>query len=250
MKQNLVQFICAAAVLSSGAAMAQSAGPGWTNETEVALVTTSGNTDTESYSGKQKSTYTQDLNTYALGGRYLQTKTGGVETAKSWDAGGRYERGISEMWSAFVGYGAEADPYAGFVQRDNADIGGKYFLYKEETLNLFVEGGYRSTNTQFAAVSTATPPVAGRTERENFGRVYVEYSQKFSETLSLKYWVEYLPNFTNSAGYLLNTEPSATVMLTSVFSLKTAYLIKYRNQVAAGSKYADKTFTTSIVARF
>jgi len=222
----------------------------WGHESEVALVSTGGNTETESYSAKQKTTYTQEANSYALTGRYLQTKTGGIETAKSWDAGLRYERIISAMWSAFVGYGAEADPYAGFIQRDNADIGGKYFFYKEEGLNLFTEVGYRSTNTQFAALPTATPPVAGTVTRENFGRLYVEYAQNLSESLSVKYWVEYLPNFSNSAGYLLNTEPSVSVMLTSVFSLKTAYLMKYRNEVAPGAKNTDTTFTTSIVAKF
>lgn len=239
-----------ASLFSAAGAWAQDSKQGWSNEAELALVTTSGNTETESYSGKQKTTYVQEVNSYSLSGRYLQTKTAGVETAKSWDAYGRYERALSTYWSAFVQYGAEADPYAGYIQRDNADIGGKYFFYKEDTLNLFAEAGYRSTNTQFAGAPTATPPVPGSVARENFGRLYVEYAQKITETLSVRYWVEYLPNFTNSTAYFVNTEPSATVMLNSIFSLKTAYLIKYRNEVTAGAEYADKTFTTSIVAKF
>ncbi|MBX3018745.1 MAG: DUF481 domain-containing protein [Bdellovibrionaceae bacterium] len=249
MNFRLLPVACAF-LLSAGHAWAQDSKQGWSNEAELALVTTSGNTETESYSGKQKTTYVQDLNSYVLSGRYLQTKTAGVETAKSWDASGRYERSVSTNWSAFLQYGAEADPYAGYIQRDNADIGGKYFIFKEDTLNLFTEAGYRSTNTQFAGAPAATPPVPGTVTRENFGRLYVEYAQQLNETLSVKYWVEYLPNFTSSNAYFVNTEPSATVMLSSIFSLKTAYLIKYRNEVIPGAQYADKTFTTSIVAKF
>lgn len=223
---------------------------GWGHESEVALVTTAGNTTTESYSAKQRTSYTKDANAYTLSGRYLQTTTNGLETAKSWDAGLRYERLISALWSGYVGYGAEADPFAGFIQRDNADIGAKYFALRQENRTLITEMGYRSTNTQFASRPAATPPVVGSQVRENFGRVYLEYAERLNESLSFKYWVEYLPNFSNVNGSLLNTEPSLNVMLTSIFSLKTAYLVKYRNEVPAGAKNADTTFTTSVVARF
>lgn len=222
------------------AGISAQAGEGWAHESEVALVTTGGNTETESYSAKQKTSYTESFNVYTITGRYLQTKTGGVETAKAWDAGVRYERTLSDAWSAFLGASAEADPYAGYIQRDNVDLGGKYFFIKADKQNFFSEAGYRSTKTYTAADN----------KRENFGRLYVEYAQSLNESLSLKYWLEYLPNFSNSNAYLVNTEPSLNVMLNSIFSLKTAYLVKYRNEVAAGAKKSDTTFTTSVVAKF
>lgn len=223
---------------------------GWSNEAEAAVVTTAGNTETESYSAKQKTTYTQEVNSYILSGRYLQTKTSGIETAKSWDASLRYEREISPLWSTFVAYGAEADPYAGFIQRNNADLGAKYFFIKSEKKNFFSELGYRLTSTYQAGDPAATPPVIAGPISENFGRLYLEYAQAWNEALSFKMWVEYLPNFTHSAASLLNAEPSVNVMLTSVFSLKMAYLAKYRNEVPTGAKNSDTTFTTSIVAKF
>lgn len=214
---------------------------GWGHESEVAVVNTGGNTESESYSARQKTTYTQELNVYTAAGRYLQTKTKGVESAKSWDAGVRYERTLSDLWSIFMGYGAEADPYAGFIQRDSADVGGKYYIRKSEPINFFTELGYRLTKTQLAA---------GPTETDNFGRLYLEYAQALNPAVSFKLWVEYLPNFSRQEAYLANAEPSLNVMLNSIFSLKTAYLVKYKNEVPAGSKNTDTTFTTSLVARF
>jgi putative salt-induced outer membrane protein len=63
-------------------------------------------------------------------------------------------------------------------------------------------------------------------------------------------WTEFLYNFSNSTDYRVNAEPSLSVILTDVFSLKLAYLINYRNLPAvAGKKQLDTLYTTSLVAK-
>lgn len=212
------------------------------HESEASLVQVTGNTETESYSAKQKTTYAFDLNSFTLTGSYLRTKSFAVETARSWDLSLRYEREISSMWSAFVQQGAESDIYSGYIQRDNSDIGAKYFIIKSEPQNFFAELGYRYIKTYTNA---------GVSNYSNSGRLYVEYSQVFNETVKGQLWVEYLPNFKESDQYQFNYEPSVSVMLSKIFSLKLSRLVKYQNVPPAGAnKKEDARFTTSLVAQF
>lgn len=213
----------------------------WSHESEVSIVNIDGNTKSESYSGKQKTTYKWDKNVLIASARYLQTKTASVETARAWDAGLRYEREISTLWSAYASQGAESDVYAGYVQRDNSDLGAKYQVFKSDIKDWTAEAGFRHTKIRTTTQENAYT---------NFGRVFSEYKTQINPSLSFNYWVEYLPNFKESEAYLLNTEASLSVMLSQIFSLKSGYLVKYQNQVAAGAERADKTFTTSLVAKF
>lgn len=224
-------------------ARAQDAAPAnlWTHESEASIIQVEGTTQSESYAAKQKTTYKDAPNVYSISGRYLQTKSNGVESARAWDSIGRYERELSENWSAYLQYGAESDIYSGYVQRDSGDIGGKYYFVKSEPENLFAEAGYRSMHTRSTAFEN---------KYENLGRVYVEWAKKANDSVSFKIWAEYLPNFTNRLAYLANGEPSMQVMLNSVFSLKVAYLLKYQNEPPAGAERTDRTFTTSLVAKF
>lgn len=216
---------------------------GWKHESEASVVQVGGNTQSESYSAKQKTGFTLNQHALIAAGRYLQTKSGNTETAKSWEASLRYERMISELWSTFIQHGAESDFYAGFIQRDNTDVGGKYFFLKSDSDQLFTEAGLR--------YSTTIP--SGRSGKiyDSFGRIYSEYSRKVTDTLSAKFWAEYLPNFRESEAYLVNYEPSASVMLNQIFSLKLAYLVKYHNKTTTPiEKKEDTTFTTALVAKF
>lgn len=229
-------------LLISGAVFAQdeSKSP-WTHESEVSLISVDGNATSESYSAKQKTQYTfLDSNSLVMTARYLNSRAEGLETARSWDAAGRYERALSERQSAYLGHGAESDVYNGYIQRDNTDIGAKHYFSKSDATVFFAELGYRYTKELNALGTTFS----------NYGRLYTEISQKQNESLTYKLWIEYLPNFTDNDAYLLNAEPSINVMLSQIFSLKTAYLVKYRNAVLPDEERADTTFTTSLVAKF
>ncbi len=214
------------------------------HESELAAVKVGGNTRSESYSAKQKTTYKMETHSFVGSARYLQTKTAGVETAKQWEASLRYEKELGNNWGAFVQQGAEADFYSGYVQRDNSDIGGKYFFIKEDKMNVFSELGYRHSKTNSSRVD-------GDISYTNSGRAYVEYSQQLNESVSAKLWVEYLPNFKEADAYLVNYEPSVSVMMNQIFSLKLAYLVKFHNKTASENESKeDTTFTTALVAKF
>ncbi|MEN0059844.1 MAG: DUF481 domain-containing protein [Bdellovibrio sp.] len=221
-------------------AVSQAAEP-LAGEAEAGAIVVSGNNDSESYNAKAKLIYTADSNVYTAAGRYLKTDSAGTESARNWEAGVRYERELNNYLGVFVGQKAESDVYNGYTQRDSTDAGLKYSVIKSDEMNWFFETGYRYQKT------LAT---TGDVTHDNLGRLYTEYNQAIDKTLSFKYWIEYLPNFTENEAYLTNTEASLNIMLNSVFSLKLAYLLQYQNLPVAGGEYTTTTTTMNLVAKF
>lgn len=212
------------------------------NESEAGVVITTGNSKSQSYNFKQMSSYEFTGNVVKFNGRYLGTQSNGLESARSWSLGLRYERILSDKLSIFASETLESDVFAGYVQRYNTDVGGKYELMKQDDFNWFAEAGYRYT-----AEHRLIAPDAN----SHFIRLYTEANKKWNESVSTRLWVEGLPNLTTSDAYQLNTELSLSAVLTSIFSLKTAYAIKYNHLPAPGVlENTDSQFTTALVARF
>ncbi len=214
---------------------------GLKSESELGYVLTSGNTKVSTLSAKDKSAYTLGANSVVLTAGYLTSKNSGVTNAKNWNLGLRYERALNESFSIFVGQAVLGDRFQSIKQRYNTDLGGKYFIVKDDTLNWFAELGYRFTKENSVAIS----------KNFHYARAYTEIEKKWNASVSTKYWIEYLPNFTESKDYLVNTELSLNAMMNSVFSVKTGYLVRYDGMPAPGvAKKSDTVLTTALVAKF
>lgn len=236
-------FSLAFVLLAMGnAGMAQEKYP-WGHESEVGIVKVSGNTDTASYNAQQKTVYVAGPEAVSFAGRYQESQSAGTEIGKSWEVSLRFEHAFSDLWTMFVQQGAESNTYAGYLQRDNSDFGGKYSFIKLADEHFFSEAGYRYTKT--------TPAIGREFRNESFGRLYLEYFRKLNDSVSAKLWVEYLPNFKESKAYWINYEPSMTVMMNAVFSIKVSYQVKYHNlKTTPSEKKEDSTFATTLVAKF
>jgi putative salt-induced outer membrane protein len=214
---------------------------GWKNESQAGLVLTKGNSDTSTQSLGEVASYQFGQNIVKLTANYLYSKSSDVVSAKSWNLGLRYERILTDKFSIFAGESVEGNQFAGVNQRYNTDIGGKYTIVKDDELTWFAEAGYRYTKENLILIS----------QHLHYARAYSEIEKKFSSTVSMKYWLEYLPNLTISQDWQLNTELSLSAAISSIFSVKSAYNVKYDNQVnAPGLVKTDKTLTTSLVAKF
>lgn len=214
----------------------------WSHESEASIVSIDGTTTSESYSGKQKTSYTWWKNTLVLAGRYLENRTDTAPSTKLWESSLRFEHALSDLWSLYTSHGAEANRTAGYIQRDNSDVGAKYLILKNDVTTWFAELGYRYIHTYATTRENSY---------DNAGRFYTEYQAKLNEIVDFKYWIEYLPNFTEADAYFVNTEPSLSLKATEILSVKFSYLIKYQNEPAApATEYTEKTFTTALVAKF
>jgi len=211
------------------------------NESAAGMVITAGNSQTTSISLGQKDAYQLNQNIVKGFADFLTASSKGTESALTWDLGARYERELNERVSLFAGEKVESNKYQNLLQRYSSDVGGKYFFQNTEHWKWDAEFGYRYSMENY--------PVGYKDF--SFLRLYNECVRSFSKATSLKWWIEYLPNITESAAYQLNTEISATAAFNEVFSLSTAYLVKYYHQPPAGTEFkTDSTFTTAIVAKF
>ena len=232
--------------LASGSAVRADEMPavaqGLSNESEAGIVVNSGNANSQSYSLKEASSYGFYKNLFKSSGHFLETTANDVVSARNWDFGLRYERYLLSGISMYLGQNVESDRFAGFQQRYNSDFGGKYSILKSEDSYWNVEAGYRYS-LQNLTTGTQTSG--------HFLRLFTEASRSWTKTFSSKYWLELLPSLTDSAAYRINTELSISSMLTSIFSIKSAYAIRFNNAPAGiASRTTDSTFTTALVAKF
>lgn len=213
---------------------------GFHDESEAGIVVTGGNSSTQSYNFKTLTAYDWEQNTLKLNGKYLNTSANSINTAQYWTLGLRYERSLLDRLSVFAAQAIESDVFSGYLQRYNSDLGGKYYLYKEDGFYWDAEAGYRYTiENRLTGQNTI-----------NYLRFYTEANRDWTKTFSTKADVEFLPNLTTSADYQINTDLSVNAAINDVFAIKVGYGIKYRNTLITPAIYnTDSQFTTALVAK-
>lgn len=231
-------FYILSIILFSQAALAEDS---FKNESELGLILAYGNTEAQTTNIKQKNSYTLNSSIFKFGAGYLFSRSNGVESARAWNLDLRYEFQFSEKFSLYLGQGVEGDKFAKIKQRYKTDFGAKYFLKKTDRWVWFWETGYRFTKENGFTSSRSL----------HYARVYTELEKKWNPSVTSKYWLEYLPNISQGQDWQLNTELSTSAAMSEVFSIKSAYLMRYDNTPNAGvSKKTDRLFTTALVAKF
>lgn len=215
------------------------------HESELSIITTGGNSDLQTYNGKVKNILNHRKNKYELSGHYTYGTSEGIESARNWSALFRYDRFLRENeLSLFAAEKVEGNKFQGLESRYNTDLGVSYRFFQTERSTLLSEVGYRYTYER------STDPDQSN---ENFqkGRVYLEYHHKLREGVTLRKWVEYIPNFTESKDYQLSFSPSLRVAINNLFSLAVSYRGDFDNEpTVAGKRRYDYTYTTSLIASF
>lgn len=230
----------------------------WSNESELSIVQTGGNTSLETYNVKSESSLKKDKRIYSAGGHYTlgagevedqndSTKKVKEETARNWDAHFKYEQVLSKKVNGLFAIMYEGDEFSGYKQRENYDLGAKYKINQSDEFSSFVELSLRFTTERTLIRNTDDEDVFN----DNKGRFFYEFKKDANTGLSYRLWAEYIKNFTRSDDYLVNFEPSVAFTLSNTFSIKMAYKGMYDNEPATeGNKYMDWQYTTSLLAKF
>ena len=214
----------------------------FTNESELGVAVAAGNSQSENYNFKQENKFTFNANLLKFNARYLNAYANNTESARYLLGCLRYERELSDRFSIYAGQMFESDKFSGYDLRHSNDLGFKYFIKKEETLYWSAETGYRYTKeTQVSKLHAY----------RNQLRIYSEAEKKWTPTVSTKLSLEYLPNLDESKDYEIHTEASVSAVISSRFSIKTAYLLRYdRVPPPSATTTTDTLFTTALVAKF
>jgi putative salt-induced outer membrane protein len=213
----------------------------FTNESEVSVIVSGGNTETQVYNGKTTNTYTKTKNTITFGGHYMYGTSFDTENARNWDLNTKYQRSLKKKLAAFLGVIVEGDEFAGIERRTNLDAGGAYTLFEEDKTKVYTELGYRYRKEK---------SISGTTLSQSQGRLFISGKKATKKNFSAKMWVEYLPNFTDSDDWQLNFEPSLQFNFYSNLALKWGYMGRYDNEPVLGNKKFDFLYTTSLIAQF
>ena len=228
----------------------------FSNETELSFISSGGNTKTSTYNLKTSSTFESDkLWQLGLGGHYLLTtsevenennETITQESARNWSIFLKPEKNLNKRLSLFSQVQYEGNKLAGYLQRDNYDIGGKYYFTNIDKEKFFIELGYRYTSERQYNLETRET----KNKYLNKSRLYTEYKNSLDKTLSYKFWIEYLPNFTQEEDYIIKAEPSLSILFNNIFSMKLAYQAVYDNEpISSENEYLDYTYTTSLIIK-
>jgi putative salt-induced outer membrane protein len=212
------------------------------NETELGLTSTNGNSKNHSYTVKQENDYKWEKNVLGFKLRYLDASADGEQTARFFMTGLRLDQSASAKLSFFIGETYEKDRFASIEKRLITDLGSKYKFISSEKTKLLSEFGYRYMDEE-------------RIDRSNvyshYLRAFSEWERNWKPNFSTKLWAEYLPNLSDSEDWQFNSELSLTANLNNIFSLKTGILMRYDDLPAPGVFHkTDTLFTTSLIAKF
>lgn len=242
-------FASLCSVFISATALAQPS-----NESEAGVVVNQGNTESQAVTLKSLSKYTL-LEKYnlSLRGEYYQTKgeVGGVSelTSENSLVELKGERLFNEHLGAFAIGSWSKDNFRGFEDRLEGGVGLSYHFIKSDTLTFFTEQGY-SFRQETAYVSG---PATGPKTDTSFWRAYFEATNKFTETLSAKLWVESKLNVEDTEDVEIRIEPSLDVILYGNFSLGLAYRVSFDNvppEATPAKERIDHLYTTTLKVKF
>lgn len=213
-----------------------------TNSAELALVDTSGNTDTRSLSFKNALTYKFKA-PYQFSWKFetYSNKQEDKTTAE------RYLTNLKLDWLYspklfFFGYGGwEKDRFAGLRGRYTFGPGLGYKLIETEKTKLALEVGPTYTREDYVGA-----------ERDKFitGRGYGIFQYKIRNRILFIQDAEWLSNLEKSKDYRVITNTGFQVPISNVFSMKTGYNILYDHDPPPGFATTDKIITTAIVVTY
>lgn len=213
----------------------------WKNVAEFSLVSTNGNSDSSSISGKDTFNYDWTKFGFELIGGGLGSKSDGVQTAERYYAS---EKGIYKLATPnylYEKYAWDKDRFAGIRNRHDFTVGLGRELVKTP-LDLLIG--------EFGLGRVVEEHVDAKTNSFITARLYSKYTRKLSETGTFTQDAEYLHNFEDSANFRVNAETALMSSLSKHLSLKLSYLWKYVGVPPDGFGHNDTTTTVALVATY
>lgn len=214
----------------------------WKNQSELGLVSITGNAQSSTYHAKEQLSYERSSFLYSLKASYLRGKADEVENSRNWMVAPKFEWTATPVLSLFVAETIEGNKYAGFDTRYNSDAGLKYYVLKTDRTTLSAEAGYRFIVEDKTGGAENLDAHAART--------YAEWVQQWSAQVSTQYFIEYIPNFTRSNDWQVKSEVALLVKMSNILSLKSSYNLDYDHDPRPAPGKTNTTFTTSLVATF
>jgi putative salt-induced outer membrane protein YdiY len=215
----------------------------WKDEAELSFVSTNGNSETTTLSGKNLLLYNF---TDKLSGEWkiaaLKSEDDNETTAERYSTDLKFSYLFSErMYGGAVG-GWLKDEFAGFDARYYIGpllgykflVGPKHLLSGEVGINYAKEEYTDDTDSDFLE-----------------GRAFGLYEYVFTEKTKFTQSLEYLQDFDDTDNYKINSETALITALAGNFALKAGYEVRYQNRpIPEDLDKTDTTVTVALVVNF
>lgn len=215
--------------------------PRWSGSAGLAVLVTSGNTETESLGLDVQVTRKPDPWGLELKAQFQRAEDSGVRTAERYYLSLRGTRTVSERWEVYAGVSAEQDEFAGLDLRQLVEAGFVYYALTGPKHLLDFDLGLTWTDED------RVPP---EPDTDFVGAVAgLDYTWKISDTASLTERLIYYPNFDESDDWRVDSTTALSASLTMRWALQLSYEVRYRNQPIGDRDDTDATTKASLVLK-
>lgn len=224
---------------TSGAAFAADGESSWKGEAELGLVSTTGNTETQTVSGKAKIKNTRAEWTHKASLEALSAETEDTKTAERYNLTGKSQYKMSERAYAFGRLAYEDDRFSGYEYQGSATLGAGYSVLTKDTLTLDLEAG--------PGVRQSKLDDADDSESESLFYIAGDLMWKISDTST------FTEELTSEIGEDVTISKSVTGLKTQIngdLAMKITYTIKNTSEVPAGVEKNDTETAVTLVYSF
>jgi putative salt-induced outer membrane protein len=208
---------------------------------EFAFVGTTGNASTQTIGFGGSVIFRPDRWVITNKAAFVRNESEDAVTAESFAYLFRAERLLSDRLGAFGEYAYFRDEFAGVLHR-NSVVGGLSYKVVDTARQLFfVDGGLGYLNEQ----RTVEPDISTATYAWGAGyRVKISATAEFSDDF------RFTGGFDDGGNWRIYENAALTARLTSLFSLKLGYTVRYEHEPVPGFKNTDTTTAIALVAKF
>jgi putative salt-induced outer membrane protein YdiY len=215
--------------------------PRWERKAELSLVSTGGNTDTETLGAGASLVFRPGTWTTEARTAFVRSATADVETARSFLADFRESRALTQRLEIFGRYGYLSDRFAGFDHRSTVDGGAGYKLLLGPVHALRVDAGLGYSHEARIDAEDQSFPLA------NFGTAY---KWQISPTADLTDAAIFTASLEDGDAWRFRNALALTATITRVLSLKLSHDLKFNNSPVPTFEKADRITSIAVVARF
>ncbi len=213
----------------------------WKSVTELSVVSSNGNTKSQSAAGKETFTYDWSKTTMELIGAGYSAKDKGSNTAERYLASEKLSYKLSDRNYAFEKFEWSKDRFSGIQNRYDSTAGFGRDLVKSKKNLLLAElgGGYLKEER-----------ISEEDKGFATGRAYSKYVRTLSETSNFSQDAEYVQSFDDSEDFRVKTESSVTAAIDSHFALKLSYIWRHSQKPPTGFGRNDTILTVALVGTY
>ncbi len=213
----------------------------WKTHLELSYVKTSGNTDTQTFSGSAEIKKEGEVNRYFINGNFLQAESDNRETSNKLSLDLRWERVFSDRVFGFLTSGYLRDRFSGFDYRLYVGPGIGYYLLKGEKRSLQGLLSFLYYHDEFSK---------GEAGSDDYitGKATLKYQWRIRDNLLLKEDVNYFVSIKETDRSFFDSTTALEVKINRAISLGVKYVINYQSEPPSSDvRHTDTTFLTSLI---